>query len=651
MLKRLFLLFFFFVAVHFSFFSVAHSAESLSLKQQNCPNTAHKLPFASFVRGNATGEAILNAEGYVQALEFGEKRISFPEDVVPLSVVTPQNKASLAFGRHHITGHLAILAEREGKYVKLELPQNEKMQFYFQHALTLDDRIILIVYDVVTNSPSGRRINRVSEGLDFYEVIISGDAVEFKRFSQISNLGGFDVTILDASVKDGKLVCSQTGCVRLSSPVLATDDLLVTPLAGQGTDYPHKQLLEIASDGQNAFGLYQGDYEDRVAPIPSAATSHFSVCPLEKAGLCQMLPASVIPYRLRVSQGKPAFETLTKRRDVAKLIEYDLSRIRGSGVSHWAENNLEGRIAWGSTYYINGLTSLLKETTLLRPLLKQKTIDRLCTETSHIAHLAKTFYPWLYSKRYSLEREPIASIVHLGRMARLLKRAQSVIDNPHLSSAVASISQELVSLSRVIEEIKWGDNGARTEVRIRKYVSFWSDGTNVPWNYVSSWIEGGLSTNVFAKGTTLYGAVERIAQLFVENEKINSLPQSWNYASGDFTEGWNASQGISANTPSYKGNKTNTQTAHISYRSMDAMAMLALKRSGSSVITDTHAAHFKTLVETGWLYPFVAEQLVDSQIKVDIPPHIARIYARSVLAWQVQNQPWALEALARTLPP
>jgi hypothetical protein len=628
------------------------AARPEDVADQPCPIAEHKLPFATFMRGDEAGEAVLNAKGYVQALQFGEKRFDFPLDVVPLKVVTPKNKASVAFGRQHITGHFSILKEREGAYVKLELPHTNKLEFYFQHAFTMENRIVLIVYDVVSNSPSGRRNDLVTEGLDFYEVILTDDRAEFRKITRISNLGGFDITVLDAPLRDGKIVCVQSGCVLVSMPLNATEELKITPIADQNTDHPHKQLIEIASDGQNAFGLYQGNYEDRVAPIPNASISHFSICPLETVGACQMLPPSVIPYRLRIADAKPIYDQLERRGDVAKLIDFDLGRIRGNGISHWAENNMEGRIAWGSSYYINGLTSFAKKTAISPPPLRQKTIDRLCTETSHISYLANTFYPWLYSKRYSLEREPISSIVHVGRVVRLLRRAQSVVNNPYLSPAVENVSQELVSLSRVIEEIKWGENGTKTEVRIRKYVPFWSDGTNVPWNITSSWIEGGLSADVFVKNTPLYGVIERITHLFTGDEKIDSQPQSWNYTSGgDLTEGWQSSQMISANTPTYKGNKHNTQAAHISYRSMDAMAMIALKRSGSSVITDAHIAYLKTLVETGWLYPFVAEQLADSQMTVDIPPHIARIYARSVLAWQVQNQPWALEALARTLPP
>ena len=77
-----------------------------------------------------------------------------------------------------------------------------------------------------------------------------------------------------------------------------------------------------------------------------------------------------------------------------------------------------------------------------------------------------------------------------------------------------------------------------------------------------------------------------------------------------------------------------------------ALAMaLAAARTGIIGKEEGFAAHLSSLVSRGYLYPFVNEELSARGAPAEIPFHIARLYARSRLPWEVQNQPWALMAI------
>lgn len=91
---------------------------------------------------------------------------------------------------------------------------------------------------------------------------------------------------------------------------------------------------------------------------------------------------------------------------------------------------------------------------------------------------------------------------------------------------------------------------------------------------------------------------------------------------------------------SWGGQKTSNLIAHISYRSMDALALLEAERAGIPV--PFGRARIAELIETGYLYPFVSEGM---SAPVKIPFHIARHYARSSLPWQFENQAWVLGGL------
>ena len=515
--------------------------------------------------------------------------------------------------------------------------------------------MFLVAYDVAANSPSGRRITSASEGLDVYE-IGTGEKAELKRIAHALPLGGIDQTLFDVGVADAHVVCSQSGCAALRADA-AGGGPRIEVLPGLPADAKRRQLIELAGDGSAAWGLYQGDYDDRLAAPPVATEPHFSVCSIGATPACRDLPATDIPFGLSVRKGEPHWETARTRQDLVRMLERDLARNRGTGIANFAENNLEGRIAWSAVYHLNGLVTLATDRAGLGSLLpaaelarlKDKATARLCFELTHHRTWAASRYPWYWTKRYSLDREPLASVLHLARIGRLLSRAQAVVGADAVAAPLAEATAELVAPSRAFEVIRDGANGRRAELRFGKYMPFWADGLNAPWNYQSGWIEGLVTTGALSRNKAVRAAAERMIAHFVADEGLSSRPRSWRYSAGDVFNGWSAEQGLSANTPSWAGDRTNTTAAHISYRSMDAMALLAAGRAGFPAVPADAVAYIGGLVEQGALYPFVAEELVLAGAVPRLPPALARWYARSALPWQVQNQIWAIAALAQTL--
>lgn len=82
----------------------------------------------------------------------------------------------------------------------------------------------------------------------------------------------------------------------------------------------------------------------------------------------------------------------------------------------------------------------------------------------------------------------------------------------------------------------------------------------------------------------------------------------------------------------WTGQKNSTEFVHISYRSIDALTMLRVDKNG--VNSPLPISEIQTLIETGYLYPFVNEAIEKPD---KIPFHIARYYARAALPWQIQN--------------
>lgn len=597
-------------------------------------NLSHAGEFSLTVNVNLDGDPICLSDG-----------VSIPSSFIPLNILHKMGERYV-IARRVPSGHLAILLENgEKAFEPLNMSYDERSSLSIQHAFTSEGRMFLLVYDTAVNLPSGRRFSPPSEGNDLYEIIVNDSNASLKKITKTPIQSGLDIAAFDAEISGGHLVCTQTSCGLIVSSGDSLE-LEAIRLPSKGA------LIELASDGQSAWGLFQAQFDDRLMKLPSADESIFFVCQIREQSICEDVPAATIPYRLRVQDGKPIYSSVQAVGDLVELFSFDLHRLRGTGVAGYSQNNLEGQITWSTVYYLNGLITLALNQAELPGAFKeltQKAHERAKFEARRIAGLNSKQFPWYYSKRYSLNREPITSIVHLGRIARVLKRSQELGSDATVNRALEVLKNELVKPTLSVERIFDPSGQGRTEARFLRDSPFWADGINVAWNYQSAWVEALAILGVLEEDQNLKNTVSRMLKLFLNDEGFSGKPAKWNYTGGDFLHGWAAEKDVSTNTPAYPGDRTNTTTAHISYRTMDAMALLAARRMGIMDVPEDLRVHFRGLVDKGLLYPFTSEELAIVGEQPRIPFDVARHYARSVLPHQLQNQPWALAALARML--
>ncbi|KCV35926.1 hypothetical protein L535_0126 [Bordetella bronchiseptica SBL-F6116] len=514
-------------------------------------------------------------------------------------LITIGETQAFKFGREPNTGLLAI-ADSTGS---LLVPIDARINFYPQGAFELAGKSYLVAYDVATNVPAGRRLARGAESNDIYEVSARDRNAVLTRVATLA--GGIDVKIHTSDVGDSKLVCTLNACTKIS-PGEKAISLEDKPLP-DGMD-----LVELSENK----ALLQRTYNDQLEPQIPENEPIFFVCDVGAAkSACTSVPADTIPYAL---QADGTYSTAT---DPERLTKFDYDRL---GVANYHEPNLEGRIVWSNVYYLNGLSALAKMP--ISPALKKETETRLRSEFTALAAIAARVYPGLKVRRYSMDREPIDLLLHFSRVAQSAQHARFVIGDPLADEVLKPLIDEIRNPIRSVEEI--GDG----ELRLRKYVPVWSDGINVPWNYQSAWIEALCLTESLNPHAAL---VATMLKNMGEHEKFGESTEKWGYGGGQFYEGWGP--GHSSNTSNWPGQKTSNAVAHISYRSMDARAMLESEKRG--IVTPMKRAQIEELIQTGYLYPFVNESL---EKPVRIPFSIARHYMRSTVPHQFQNQVWAL---------
>lgn len=460
------------------------------------------------------------------------------------------------------------------------------------------------------------------------------EEIEFVEVARIPS--GVDATAMITIVKDRAYVCFQPNCVVLHQQ----SDELPTVLGQFGVLEGH-ELIEIASDEQAAFVLLKklksGD------TYPASDESLFTICEVVLAikGVCLQVPVKDIPYMLRVLEGQPAYSVAKTPSEYLELLTFDLNRMKFSGRANLGESNLEGRIAWSGVYYINGLISLsLGEaaTSISTPEFVDEAKSRVTNEITHLVELGQRWYPGYRVKRYSMDREPVDFVLHLSRIAKTLELSRPVVGDDLVNLGLKEIRPELIEPTKTVEFYQKG-----VGLIFRKGAPFWADGNRVPWNYQNAWLEA-LAVTGATKSRRIKKRTRHMITDFVQSENLKSEIKTWKYGPESYSEGWSHIDEVSFNTPSWNKDGKLRNHAHISYRSMDALAVLALEKVGVSSGLRDSKRYFSELVEKGWLYPFVSEGLGTEQPELDIA--IARYYSRSSAPWQLQNQIWVMDRLA-----
>lgn len=513
------------------------------------------------------------------------------------------NLDGLSIGRDAITGQIEL--HQNGQMLSIDL--DYRTRFYLHGAFRFADKNYMLVYDVVENKPSGSAATSRPDHNDLYEVSVNEGKALFQKVTSLP--GGIDMRLRTAEVGNSMLACGTTTCLQI-------DNTWTSGLTYKAVAMPSgTQIIELS--GQKVLLQKAGE-------LPKAEEPIFSVCTVGETD-CTDVPANSIPYKL-TEDG--SYQTAKTPSDFEDVLRYDYDRL---GKANYSEPNLEARLVWSNVYYLNGLTDIYQLP--YSDAFKQVAKQRLIEEFKAIAALGKTVYPGFKVRRYSVAREPLDFLLHFSRIAKTAIRAKPAIGAVS-DEVVSLVRSEILDPTRTIEQVV---TTPRDEVRYRNHSPFWADGSNVPWNYQNAWIE---AISLLGIPDEKRQPIAAMVKNFVTDEKLNEHPNTWRYSAGDFYNGWVS--GISYNTPVWAGgDKAGNQVAHISYRSMDALALLAAENAGVPTMQDLNG-YVSSLIKTGYLYPFVNEGLSDA---VQVPFAIARNYARSSLPWEFQNQVWAINSL------
>lgn len=497
--------------------------------------------------------------------------------------------------------------------------------------------LYLLVYDAQRNIPSGRLPGVVEDGVDVYRLDARTPGAEAVQWVTRLALGGFDQLVHAAADPSGLTACGVRTCLRMTGPG--------TPETWSDARLDSYEFVEVNATATHADALLR-TVTDGYSGAAAGGAFHYAFARLAAGGLLALEPiaADCLPYGLAGGSEStpPAWACARSAADLARLLAFDLARMPAGGLMDYGTGNSEGRVAWSQAYYLNGLLELTGPylPTLGAHLDQAALRARVGAEVDLLARLGEM--PLGYSsRRYSMRRTPVTFALHLGRVARTLalarERGFAVGDD-----ALARLAAPMWSLDTTVEEptrVRWRGSEFET-LRYRRGSDFWCDGANVPHNYVTAYAHGLMALRGGEAAVR-----QRVASLLaplLQLEPVASGP-TWHYWWAAGYDGWTATDGISSNTPVYPGYQ---DPAHISYRSLDALAVLRLASQWPAAVAPEVTQNLRRLVERGALLPWVGSEFARAGAPVDLAWATAYRHARSAGPWEIEAQVWALERLA-----
>lgn len=590
----------------------------------------------------APNEVWLKRVSPVLDTDFSKALVSLPNSAGKRVGVKIYDENSWQVYRAYPSGQLDVFFTHEdGRVERLNLAAGWRRDSYPMLMMSVPGRLFFVGYDVVRNVPSGRSLTVTQPGFDVYELTPGMQGEPRVVTAGLDLGGGLDSIVYGRVLGKTITLCAEKQCADIETSGKVKQWSL-DALIGY-------EFVEVAFGTDSAYALVRKQWDDRVDGELTADRAELFLAKLSSSNVTlKPISADGIPYALVVDGRKPSWTLARSAKGLGDLLQYELSRMHNGGLISFGDNNLEGRVAWNQVYYLNGLISVAQGgLSISSPELVGYASQRVRAEVDLIARLAESDYPGYRVKRYSLDREPLLFALHLGRIADLLARAKRAgLGTPAGDSALTALKKELLSFEHTVEHPMACELALVVNCQTLEYrqgYPFWADGVNVPYNYVSGYVAGLLAVTD-AQVHSDY-AVRLMAPLQVE-EKFSDLPKSWRYWAFDGQAGWEYSTSKSMNTTDWVGNRAGMDVAHISYRSMDATALLKLFQQRPDVASVSQVGHIKQLVSTGMLLPSVNEVLHQEESVAPLDKFVAKRYSRSVQAWQIQSQVWALSNLA-----
>lgn len=542
--------------------------------------------------------------------------------------------------RHFPSGYIDVIYHQDAESIPtpVVLPLHVRKNFYPMWAA--ENRagdLYLVVYDVVKNSPSGRSLSGAQEGLSVYRLSINGS---IQPLVEDIPLGGIDTQIYGRARESGIDICGNNKCFSVENNLKVKRWEL---------DFLYEEeFIEVSFSEAHVAAIIRKKYDDRSHGELVEKYTNYALVVFGDHGLVHRREmGNHIPFGLRWSGTNVNYRIANSTDDYINIFLIDFFKMRFRGVQEYGSNNLEGRVAWSQVYYLNGLISLLGGVGPdLGDSAKLYFLDRVKSELSLIANLCEFAYPGFMVKRYSIDRENVLFALHLGRVLDLLSRADFLVeDDRQVLACKESIKHELRTLKRTVEEIHLmpGDGESKMIMRYRYGYPFWADGVNVPYNYISGYISGLLS---YKRSVNDIDRATKLIKPILSEDLESGYPELWRYWQGHGDDGWSASDDLSLNSIAYRGNKGSL--AHVTYRTMDAHALITIYKAEKGGLSPQLIRHFRALVRDGYLLPSLNEVFANSEGgPIVMSPMVVNRFARSAYAYELQSQIWALDQLAQ----
>jgi hypothetical protein len=582
-----------------------------------------------------------------------ERWLSLTHPGLPLCILDG-GKELVVCGREVFSGRLWInrLDLTSGASHDVALPEALRTSMFRQAAGHGDD-VFLVVYDVIDRQNVLRRLRRDAAAQLVLDPVYREPLGFGGRYEDSSN-------ILTAVQGDTLYFCSDRTCYGVRSDSGATE-LTSTDLG------EHIRILELAATGDDLALLCQDMREPALARgVAYPDVNPFIIVELRSAKRTTFDDPAIVPYKLRCEDGGLTYSTLDGPQDLAELLLLDLRQADSSGVMKLGCNNEEGRVPWAQVYYLNGMLDFLRDwgepadqalAAALAPL-RDSIRRRLDLEMWLIDRLLDDGEPGMSSRRYSYDRIPAVYAVQTGRTLRLFERYLSELPDSLPLRNYASFKSAIRGLRGHIETMVLSPDGddwvqpGNYFLRWPRGSEFPFDGLPLPFNHQNDWAAGATYDGDAALRDMPVGrAAHDVVELLLDIECFRRQPPAnyqWHYWWGKAREGWSPAENVSLHTPEYPGDQS---MAHISYRSIDAMAILTVGRVYSDLATEDVVSYLRDAVEEGGVYPFVAEEFAPLGELPRISRGLALHYLRMDADWNLQNAFWAYRALAGELGP
>jgi len=542
------------------------------------------------------------------------------------------------------TGYLDVYHRdrRDAPWKYVDLALDWRRNTYPMAVLATVEHLVAVGYDVVANVPSGRRLESVRNGVDVDEIYPDTNGHPL-RLAEGLPIGGIDTNFVIAAAGEAFLIAGENRIVRISrgQPTLEWDTSTIR-------DY---EIVEIEFDANEAAAIVRRRHDDRKDGCLTETFAGYHLASIDPRGSALVaIKEEGVPWQMRWTPDGPKFQLARKPAELGAVFLHDLNRMRHGGIMDLGGNNLEGRVAWSQAYYLNGMLTmlsgpLLKHIPEAEPVLRK----RIAIEIQLLARLVVSDWPGLMCQRYSVGREPLCFALHVGRTLVLLLRAKKVLgSNKIVSAAIVKLQHSFADPTACVEVPGTDSERGQTfqTLAYQRRFPFWADGCNVPFNFLSGIVCGLLgetpSDEAIQQG-------ESLMQPLLQLELSDQTKFTWRYWWGRGDTGWSRDDSVSVNTPSWGGNKSGV--ADISYRSIDAMAVLALARCRPGSVSPATVSHLRNLTSNGWLWPHVNQELELTSSPAPLSRNAAMRFSRSSTAAGLQSQPWALADLARQSQP